>query len=161
MPVSIKKTNSDAILLASKTLKNMPFSAISVKLKAISSVSDNTIKKVAEVFKITDDTLKSWIKKFAENGVEGLKNKVKKPRKPKLNDDQLTQIYKWIQKDPNLTLNALKIRVKEDFFVEISQVGLWKKLKQLGLSYITPRPKHYLQKPEKIAEFKDKIKKKD
>ena len=88
-------------------------------------------------------------------------NKVKKPRKQKLNDDQLAQIYKWIQKDPNLTLNALKIRVKENFFVEISQVVLWKKLKQLGLSYITPRIKHYLQKPEKIAEFKDKIKKKD
>jgi hypothetical protein len=35
MAVSIKKTNSDTILLASKALKNMPFSAISVKLKAI------------------------------------------------------------------------------------------------------------------------------
>jgi transposase len=89
-----------------------------------------------------------------------LKNKVKKSRKPKLNNDQLSQIYKWIEKDSNLTLNALKIGVKEEFFVEISQVGLWKKLKQLGLSYITLRPKNYLQKPKKIAEFVNTIGKK-
>ena len=38
--------------------------------------------------------------------------------------------------------------------VNITQVGIWKNLKKMNLSYITARPKHYNQNKEKFDEFK-------
>jgi transposase len=153
----IKQTHQHTILEAARILKTIPFSKEAMKLQAIAAVSHSTLHQVAKVFNIATTTLKFWIRTFEESGVEGLKSKVKNPRKPKLTQAQKEQMSSWIQKDPNLTLKQLKSMMMKHFSVEMSLVGIWKNVQKMGFSHITARAVHYKQDKEKLEEFKKNV----
>lgn len=146
--------NEDLFKKSDELLKEIPFSKISIKLKGISALKENEITKVAQIFSVSRNTLKSWVKNFNSNGIEGLKPKERKARTPKLNSNLKDVIRLWIKQDPNLTLKEMVIRIKKNFNITISQSGLWYNLKKMNLSYITARPKHYKQNKVKSDEFK-------
>lgn len=98
--------------------------------------------------------MKFWIRTFEKSGIEGLKSKVKNPRKPKLSQIQKEQIKSWIESDPNITMKKLKSMIKKNFNIEISLVGIWKNVQQMNFSHITARSVHYKQNKEKLEEFK-------
>ena len=137
-----------------KLLKEIPFSKISVKLKGIIALKDNDISKVAKIFAVSRNTLKNWAKNFDLYGIDGLRSKERKSRKPKLNETQRQQVKSWIDINPNLTLKELKLKISNEFSINISLSGLWYNLKGMNLSYITARPKHYKQDQEIFDEFK-------
>lgn len=137
-----------------KLLKEIPFSKISVKLKAILALKNHSITKVCDVFSISRNTIKIWVKNFDLYGIDGLLPKERKSRKSKLSRNQKEEIRLWIEDNPNLTLKELKLKIGREFKVTISQMGIWKNLKKMNLSYITARPKHYMQDKVKLDEFK-------
>lgn len=137
-----------------KLLKEIPFSKISVKLKGIIALKDNDISKVAKIFAVSRNTLKNWAKNFDLYGIEGLRPKERKSRKPKLNETQKQQVKSWIDVNPNLTLKELRLKISNEFSINISLSGLWYNLKGMNLSYITARSKHYMQDKVKLDEFK-------
>jgi transposase len=151
---TIKQTHSEAIKRASEIITTIPFSKVTMKLQAIAAVSNCTISKVSEVFNVTNQTIKFWIRSFEKYGIAGLETKAKNPRKPKLTDAQKEQIKRAIENDPNLTMKALKLMVLKEFKVEMSLVGIWKNVKKMNFSHITPRPLHYKQDKQKLEEFK-------
>lgn len=94
--------------MAAEAIGTIPFSKVTMKLQAISAVSHCTILKVSEVFNVTNQTIKFWIRSFEKYGIKGLETKVKNPRKPKLTIEQKEQIKLWIENDPNLSMKAVR-----------------------------------------------------
>ena len=151
----IEALNNDTLFEESgRVLKEIPFSKVSIKLKAILALKNNNITKVCDVFSISRNTIKRWVVNFDLYGVEGLIPRKRKSRDPKLSDIQKKEVKLWIEGNPNLTLKELKLRIQQEFFVNITQVGIWKNLKQMKFSYITPRKKHYKQDKAELEEFK-------
>jgi transposase len=151
---TIRVKFKDAIDSSIELIKSNPDIKLAVKLKAIAALKNNNIKKVSEVFCVCDDTIKFWVKSFANKGIDGLIAKVKNPRKPKLSDCHKQKIEYWIKKNPNLTLKEISIRIKNSFNIDISLPGLWKNIKKMNFSYITARSKHYKQNKVRFDEFK-------
>ena len=151
----IEALNNDTLFEESgRVLKEIPFSKVSIKLKAILALKNNNITKVCDVFSISRNTIKRWVVNFDLYGVEGLIPRKRKSRDPKLSDVQKKEVKLWIEGNPNLTLKELKLRIQQEFFVNITQVGIWKNLKKMKFSYITPRKKHYKQDRVELEEFK-------
>lgn len=151
----IEALNNDKLFEESdRILKEIPFSRVSIKLKAILALKNNNITKVCDVFSISRNTIKRWVKDFDLYGIDGILPKKRKSREPKLNDTQKKEVKLWIESNPNLTLKELKLKIEQEFFVSITQMGIWKNLKKMKLSYITPRKKHYKQDKANLDEFK-------
>ena len=155
---TIPELNESLINKSKQKLKEIPFSKITVKLKAISALENNTILKVSQVFSVQRNTIKSWIRNFNNNGIAGLESKVKSPRKSKLDNKQIEDLQEWIKSNHgNFTLLKIQKIIKEKYGVKISHNGVWKMLKRLNYSHITARPQHYKQDKEKLEYFKKKL----
>jgi transposase len=151
----IPQINSHLISSSKQQLKILPFSKTAVKLKAICALEKNSISKVAQVFNCSRNTLKNWVKRFSEDGVGGIVDKPRKPRKSKLTDKQKSELSELLQDHhSNWTLLKLQKLLNDKYEIQISKTGLWKIIKDLDFSYITPRKQHYLQDKAKLAEFK-------
>lgn len=152
---TIPELNESLIAQSKQKLKEIPFSKVTIKLKAISALENNSILKVAQVFSVQRNTIKNWIKNFSNNGIKGLELKKRSPRKSKLNNKQIEDLQAWIKSNQgNFTLLKIQKIIKENYGVEISHNGVWKMLKRLNYSHITARPVHYKQDKEKLEEFK-------
>jgi len=137
-----------------RLLKEIPFSKISLKLKGIVAIKNNNISKVSEVLGVSRNSLKSWVKNFDKDGIEGLRPKKRRSKKPKLDENQKLEVKSWIDNNPNLTLKEIRLKINNIFSISISSSGLWYNLKKMNLSYITARPKHHMQDKVKLDEFK-------
>ena len=89
---TIPELNESLIAQSKQKLKEIPFSKVTIKLKAISALENNSILKVAQVFSVQRNTIKNWIKNFSNNGIKGLELKKRSPRKSKLNNKQIEDL---------------------------------------------------------------------
>ena len=84
-------------------------------------------------------------------------DKPRSPRKSKLNKDQKLEIAALLQDyQHNWTLLKLQKLIDQKYNIKISQVAIWRMIKDFHFSYITPRKKHYLQNKEQLSDFKKK-----
>lgn len=127
-----------------------------VRLRAIVSARDHGVNLVAKVFNISSNTLRSWVKGFANGDLAGLDYRSGRGRKSKISDEHKAAICLWLEEDSNLTLNHIVIKLKEVFAIESSKSAVHRVLDKLKMSYITPRPVHYKQDKTVIGEFKKK-----
>jgi transposase len=129
---------------------------LATRLRAIISAKDHGVGVVAKVFDVSTNTLRNWIKSFGSKGLDGLDYQQGRGRKSKLSDNHKEQILKWVKDNPNLTINAILIKLKEEFDIDSSKSAVHRILHQLKLSYITPRPVHHKQDKSSLEEFKKK-----
>jgi transposase len=140
---------------AKNTLKRLgKSSAIGIKLHTIILAKEHGITDVCRINGISRTTLTKWIKSFDQEEENGLKNKPKRPKSP-LNP-HAEVIRKWVQKDGNMTAKAIVLKVQETFKITVSKDSVYRLLKRLKLSYITPRPQHHKQDSSTHEEFKKK-----
>ena len=130
---------------------------ISRKLEAVIAAKTHGISQVAKIYDITRTTLTSWIKHIQNGSIERLNAPAERKRKNKLNDMQRGQILEWIKADSQLTIKAIRIKIENVFNIEISKSTVHREIKKLNYSYIKPRPKHFKQDQNKVAEFKKNI----
>lgn len=157
---SITKLIDEATLLKAETeLKRLGnYSKVSVKLKAIIAAKKYGISEVARVFDTTRASLTQWIKILKSGDSSDLLVGSGRGVKPKLNNDQQLIIRDWLELNPNLTINRVRLKIFEEFRVELSTATVHRIMQDLSYSYITPRPKHYKQDMTKQEEFKKKSK---
>jgi len=127
---------------------------ISRKLQAIIAAKKFGISMASEVFETSRQSLMTWIKNFEKDSKKGLEIKNGRGRKPITNaeiKDFATQI---LQKNPNTTNAELCQIIKEKHSVTLSETTANRLVKQLGLSYITPRPIHHKSDISAQNEFK-------
>jgi len=128
---------------------------VAQRLRAVVAAKKHGISRVAEIFNITNATLISWIKRSKNKNSMILLSKT--PRSKRLNQEQIDIMAGWVRKDPNYTLTEISTKCQKEFKITVSKSTVHNYLKKLGLSHITPRPKHYKQNPVEVADFKAKI----
>jgi len=155
---SFSKLLDDQVVEKAKNqLKEIGKTALmSRKLEAVISARKHGISQVAKVYDITRTTLTSWIKHIKNDAIEKLNAPAERKKKNKLNDLQRSQILEWIKTDSQLTIKAIRIKIEESFNVAISKSTVHREIKKLNYSYIKPRPQHFKQNQNKVAEFKKK-----
>jgi transposase len=107
-------------------------------------------------------TLRDWVHRFNEQGVDGLINVKPTGRRPRLSLAQLEDLRQLVEAGPDPHKDGvvrwrcvdLKRVLSKRHGVDLSEVRLGRILKDLGFSHISARPRHPAQDPEAIAAFK-------
>jgi transposase len=107
-------------------------------------------------------TLRDWVHRYNESGIEGLKSRPIPGRPSSLTERQMAELHQLVVEGPDLATDKvvrwrcvdLLAVVKRRFSVEVheSTVGKW--LHQLGLTRLQPRPVHPKKDPEAETTFK-------
>jgi transposase len=158
-PQLITKTLYEKAVFELKNLREDNRAAI--RLRAIVSAKDHGVQVVAKVFDVTTNTLRSWVKSYAKEGLAGLYYKPGRGRKSHLQEAHYQAISEWTQADPNLTLEKMVLKFKQELDVDTSKSAVQRALLKLGMSYITPRPVHHKQDKSSHEQFKKKSKRGD
>lgn len=153
-------SNAISDILYGKVLEDLKLSGRSgdvfYKLQAIKSAKERGITPIAKIFDISRVTLMNWIWSYESNGIDGLRIKAGRGRKPIINVDEEGIIKIWLEQDNTITIKKLRARIKQELEKEIGKSATHGLMKRLGFSYITPRPRHYKQDKQKQEEFKKK-----
>ena len=136
-----------------------PNSWAAIRLRAIVSAKEHGVNVVAKVFGVSGNTLRSWVKAFAKEGLSGLGYRSGRGRKRKLSDNHLQEIAQWIKDNRNITIIEIVDKLKKTYGVNSSRSAVHRILHKLKLSYITPRPVHHKQNIQSHVEFKKKSQK--
>jgi transposase len=107
-------------------------------------------------------TLRDWVHRYNEEGVEGLKTRPIPGRTRYLTEQQMAELHELVVKGPDLATDKvvrwrcvdLLAVVKCRFSVEVHESTIGKWLHQLGLTRLQPRPVHPKKDPEAETTFK-------
>jgi transposase len=134
------------------------------KLRAIASVSAHPYETVADIMKVTVQTLCNWVAAYRENGVDGLVPKPKKPKPSKLSSEQKAAVLSWLDagktakgEEVHWTVGGLCAAVLEEFGVSIGTTAVWTWLRKEGMKPKAPRPSHCQSDAAAQAAFKKKL----
>src|ERR1700689_1983348 len=133
------------------------------RLLALAAVHDGMNRsEAARIGGMDRQTLRDWVHRFNQHGLEGLID-IKPPGRPaRLSDEQKGVLKQLVATGPDPETDGvvrwrcvdLKRVVRERFGIDLSEVSLGRVLKQLGFSRISARPQPPMQDPEAIAAFK-------
>ena len=134
-----------------------------VRLMALSHIKEGANNaQVARNLHISRRSVNDWVKRFYENGLDGLKEKPRSGRPCALNEFQLAQLSQYVRDNSikenggRLKAETLAIYIAQEFKVDYSIFNVYRLLHQLGFSWITSRSRHPKQS-EKIQEDFKKI----
>jgi transposase len=107
-------------------------------------------------------TLRDWVHRYNDEGVEGLKTRLPPGRTPFLTEQQMAELYELVVKGPDpATAQVVRWRcvdllaeTKRLFSVEVHESTIGKWLRQLRLTRLQPRPVHPKKDPEAETAFK-------
>ena len=121
--------------------------------------------EVAEVLKVSRASVFEWQKVYRAHGADALKTKKTRGPKSKLDDGQMSQLYRLIVgSDPRQlsfgmalwTRGMIQELILGQFGIRLSIVSVGNVLARLGMSPQRPLYRAYEQDPEKVAEWKEK-----
>jgi transposase len=126
------------------------------RLLAIALVVDgDTRTQAADQTGMDRQTLRDWVHRYNDAGIDGLKSRSSPGRAPLLTDEQKAELKTLVIEGPDPERDKvvrwrcvdLREEIARRFSVEVheSTVGKW--LHQLGLTRLQPRPFH----PKKVA----------
>jgi transposase len=105
-------------------------------------------REVADMLGVNISTPKRWIRRFVEEGVDGLSNKPGRGRKRMLPEeknntmkDAVLNMQEKLRGGRIIGKDVLKMMNKK-FDVQCSLTTVYNTLHRVGCSWITPRPKH-------------------
>ena len=152
----VSKAVSDSVFQKATTaLRELGDSGkIAIKLRAIIAAKEYGITLTAKFFKISRPSLLSWIKRFGDEQIQGLEMQSGRGRKPKTDSKIRNDIREMLLKNPNLTGKQIQSFLAEKHNITLKKSAINNLLNDLGLSYVTPRPRHYKADSNKQDSFK-------
>lgn len=154
----ISKLLDDEVRLnAKRELKKISkYTYVAKKLDAVLASCDHGITEVAKIYKISRTTLTDWIKFVKDKSIDKLYAPLDRKKKAKLNDENKILIKKWVEDNPNITIQELQMKIEKELDITLSYSTAHRALRSLNFAYITPRPKHYKQDKNLAEDFKKK-----
>ena len=141
--------------VAQKELKKLKIEGtLFKKLQAVKLAYEHGIKETAEFLGVFPVSIRNWAKLINKDDLESLRIGSKHKEGIKLKQSHKERIKKWLEKDPNLSIVAVREKLKKQFNLEISKSTVHRAMKSVGFSYITPRQTHYKQDKTKVDRFK-------
>ena len=145
-----KLLSSDIFLKAEEDFKNLKEGKVAKKLLAIINYSRLSSTELSEIFKVSGKTILNWIKKYKEEGVEGLKEKRGGNYPPKLQADIWEEFLSYVikgedfdGKEINWTLKKMVKALESRYGIKISEEGVRLRLKKSNIVLRRPRRRHY------------------
>jgi transposase len=107
-------------------------------------------------------TLRDWVHRYNDNGLDGLSNRHAPGRKPVLTEEQEQALIEWVEAGPDLARDGvvrwrrvdLRDRILRAFGVTLHERTIGKLLDKHGYCRLTVRPQHPKSDPEAQATFK-------
>ena len=95
-------------------------------------------------------TLRDWVIRYNEEGVEGLRDRPRSGRRSRLNAEQLAELARLVEEGPDIAVHRvvrwrcvdLQAEIKARFDVEISERHVGRLLGQLKFTRLSVRPSH-------------------
>jgi transposase len=103
------------------------------KLDAIIAACTHGITVVAKIFNIGQMTLRSWITRFIENGIDQLKTPTSRKRKSILNDSDRAIIREIIEENPQVTIDSMAQKMLEICGKKVSRSTMHREMQKLNL----------------------------
>ena len=122
-------------------------------------INGNTIKNTAKILDIDRRTGSEWLRKYNENGVEGLiPHFNKRGRKCLLSDEQLKQLELEVVEKRNIrSIKDAQKYIYSNFHINYSYKQAWEIMRvKLGFNYGKP----FLKYKERPENYKEEFKKK-
>ncbi len=142
---------------------------IGIRLYAVYQVSKGySSRKLEELYNTSFKQICNWVHQFEREGIEGLKNKPKSGRKPRLSDFQKEEIKNVLLKNlpeefgyNTFTWNGplLIDYIEKKYKITYKKAQIYNILKSLGLTFQKGRPSYPEADEEKRKEFKSTLKK--
>lgn len=126
-------------------------------------LEDWSREDAAEACAMDRQTLRDWVHRYNESGLDGL---VDRPRRngppPLLSAEQQAKVAGWVEQGPDLERDGvvrwrcvdLQQRIRQEFKVELHERTVGKLLRKLKFRRISVRPRHPQTQPEAQAVFK-------
>jgi transposase len=133
------------------------------RLLSLAAVRDGLDRgAAAKVGGMDRQTLRDWVHRFNEAGVDGLFDNRTEGRKPRLSQGQLAELSKIVEDGPDRQIDGvvrwrrvdLKRVIAERFGVDFHPRYVGKLLHKLGFSHISARPRHPAQDERIVEAFK-------
>ena len=156
----IEHTAADLRAAASKSID----AAQVRRLLAIALVLDGDARtQAAEQTGMDRQTLRDWVHRYNDEGIDGLKSRSSPGRAPWLTGEQKAELKALVIAGPDPEHHKvvrwrcadLREEIARRFSVEVHESSVGKWLHQLGLTRLQPRPSH----PKKVAAEEEAFKK--
>ena len=121
------------------------------RLLALAMVLDGASRTAAaEAAGMDRQTLRDWVHRYNAEGVEGLRDRPRPGRPPRLSAAQMAELAGLVEAGPDPARHGvvrwrcvdLQAEIKRRFGVEISERHVGRLLKRLGFSRLSVRPRH-------------------
>ena len=107
-------------------------------------------------------TLRDWVHRFNDVGVDGLVSRKPPGPKPKLTSTQLAELHQLVLKGPDPKVHKvirwrcvdLRAEVARRFSVTVDEITIGRWLRKMRRTRLQPRPDHPKKNPEAQAAFK-------
>jgi len=133
------------------------------RLLALAAVYDGMSRaEAAKVGGMDRQTLRDWVHRFNDEGMDGLTNRKGAGRPRLLSDEQMKELGEIVETGPDPAVDGvvrwrridLKWVIEKRFDVVYSERGISRLLGELGFARISARPQHPRQDERIIAAFK-------
>ena len=161
-PVSITRTDLSAAELraAAGREKDGPCARRMLALAMVLDGSDRT--GAANTCGMDRQTLRDWVHRYNNEGLEGLRDRVSKGPPSRLDAAQLAELARLVDEGPDLAADKLvrwrrtdlRDQLKARFGIEFHERSVGKILNQLGYRRLSVRPQHPRSDPTAQEAFK-------
>lgn len=132
-----------------------------IRLLALLHIKDGANRAQTAIYlKVSRKAVNDWVKKFYENGFDGLKEQPRTGRPCNLTAEQLITFKEYVTRNsikPNggrLTGKSLVNYIQKEYGVTYCLDNIYRLLNSLNFSWITSRSKHPKQSEEVQENFK-------
>lgn len=160
MPSMTKRTPDDA------HPRSGP-SANALRLRAIKAVRNGyRVTDVSAMFDVTERTLYRWLARFASEGQQGLQNRTRSGRPPKVTEEEMAWIGRAVQDETPQqfklpyalwTLSLIRELIRRQFGKSLALASVSRIMKLLGFSVQKPLYEAWQQDPVLVRQWEAEI----
>jgi transposase len=121
------------------------------RLLAVALVLEGATRtEAARITGMERQTLRDWVMRYNDEGVEGLCDRPRSGRPSQLTPAQLCELAQLVEDGPDVDVHGvvrwrcvdLQAQIKERFGVEVSERHVGRLLKRLSFTHLSVRPRH-------------------
>lgn len=136
-------------------------------LMIIHTKEGHTTREVAKIVRKSYVSVSKWINRFNKEGVEGLRDKKRPGKPPKMKKEQFKRLEEDLEKLPNAfgynqpfwTTKLVRIHIRQHYITNYTYRHIQRLFHKFGYSLKKPRPVHAGKNDSEVKEFKDTLKK--
>ena len=162
MAVAITRTDLSAADLRARAARMEDARAVRRALAIALVMEGASREEAARVSGMDRQTLRDWVHRYTDNGLDGLNNRHAPGREPALTEEQEQALIKWVEAGPDLARDGvvrwrrvdLRDRILREFGVTLHERTVGKLLEKHEYCRLTVRPQHPKSDPEAQETFK-------